>query len=163
MGAPNDLDMVDYLEDPLEGVSFWATLDVTLKGLLLYCCNLSDTIATMPSISGPSCLTVTLSEPLPSWLATSIAPPSPSSLNFITSCINPNIEDVSLGYPPPPSSAGSHNPLPDISSNSEQEPSSSTPLSNSYTNIPTLSDAFLSELPLTPEHPQENPTLSKGR
>lgn len=94
-------------------------------------------------------------------------PPSPSSLNFATKRINPNLAAISMSYPPPPPSAGSHNPLPGNPSSKVQgsplAPLTSAPPSGCYTNIPPLLNAFPSSSHHIPEIPHTNPSPCGGR
>ena len=62
-----ELDILDYLKDPLEGVNIWPTLHSTSEGMLPYYCDLTDTVARISLISEPSISMVTFSEPPLVW------------------------------------------------------------------------------------------------
>lgn len=75
-----DLDAVDYSEDPLEGVSIWHSSFPTLACLF----------SSGYSLAKPSRPPVVLLDDPPTWTSLSTPLASPPSLGFVSACLNPN-------------------------------------------------------------------------
>ena len=88
-----DLDAVDYSKDPLEGVSIWCFSFPTSISLFNSGISLAE----------PSRPPVVLPDDPPTWPVLSTPPESPTSLGFLSACLNSN-----HGLDPPISDSNSH-------------------------------------------------------
>lgn len=100
-------DLVDYFEDPLEGASSWSSSKVFPASSYHFGDEFTDTVASLPSISGPPCSTATLSEVTPSIPDLAGQALSPSTLNFVDQSLYPSL---GLSFDDLPSSVGSRMP-----------------------------------------------------
>lgn len=98
-------DLVDFTKDPLEGASILSSSKVFLASSYHFGDEFTDTVASLPSISGPSCSRVMLSEVTPSILELADQLLLPSTLNFVCQSLYSSLglcaEDL-------PSSVSSH-------------------------------------------------------
>jgi len=163
LGIGMELDLVDYSKDPLENVNIWKTPRPSTNELLPFCYDLSATIASLPSILGPSCSRVTFSEPPPIWPFPPLLPQSPSTVTFISAYLNLN--------PKVPSSESPLSSHPDESSTNPLRTNTlaqgnpqffelEAPPSGGYMAIPPLSESILVVEHPCPENPNPNPNQS---
>ena len=154
-------DLVDYSEDPFEGISVWTSPKVIPTSSFHFGDELTDIVALLPSISRPSCSTTTFSEATPSIPDLSTQPLSPSTLNFIDQSLDPSLGLSTEGLR---SSIGSRI----LSASSISDPAtpapglptpiSSLPFSGNFTKVTPISGAFPSNPLLGDPAPETNPT-----
>lgn len=83
-----DLDAVDYSEDPLEGVSIWCSSFSSSTGM--YDTDLTENYPSYSPGELSRSYPVVLPDVPPTWPALSTPPHSPTTLGFVSDCLNPN-------------------------------------------------------------------------
>jgi len=144
-----DIDAVDYSEDPLEGVSIWRSSFPVSVGLYSSGYSLAELSRTHPMV---------LADDPPTWPSLSTPPASPATLGFISACLNPNpgLDPLVTGAQarliiPPPVTMGI------VGINPQ---ASFAPPSGSFTAVPPLAGTlsiFADSLPPSSSNP--NPPL----
>lgn len=152
------------------GTSIWTSPQVNLTSVFTYGCEFFDTIASLPSISRPSCSVATLPEVSPSLPDLTAQPLSPSTLNFVDQTLEPSFGTSLAGltsFPPSvgsgvPSAAQSSEPVAIAPGHHSGSPFTA-PSSGNFTEIPPISGVFSFEPLLDIPIPVTNPPLSDSQ
>lgn len=96
----DDLDAVDYSEDPLEGVSIRHSTYSASVGM--YSSGFSRNYPSYSYAEPSRSQLIVLPDDPPTWSLLSTPPHSPATLGFVTDCISPNLGlDLLVSKVPP--------------------------------------------------------------
>lgn len=88
-GATMEAELIDYSKDPLEGISIFSR-HTSSEVFFAFYRELTNVIAPLPPLTGPSSVVINLPEVSPSWLPSDIPTVTPISHQFTTRNTGPS-------------------------------------------------------------------------